>query len=206
MDWPAVMAAWDAAWRTLRQAALSKWGPQIQASPGKFASSVQAFDADLRAIETALQRAALALGRLGWPAELVKRWEDQRAVYNDLAAGLRAESHPMSQSSVQGTVEVGVIPAGVVIVIGVVGFTVAGVAWALVAKPYAESLRTQAETAAAELEARVQGRAQGLPPLQASTVPAPGAGGLGSSIGSIIGMAASVAFIGMLGWLAWQEA
>ena len=63
MDWPAIMAAWDAAWRTLRQAALSKWGPQIQASPGEFASSVQAFDADLRAIETALQRSALAFLR-----------------------------------------------------------------------------------------------------------------------------------------------
>ncbi len=209
MDWPAIVAAWDAAWRTLRQAAVAQWGAQIQANPTAFKDQVEGFGADLKAIEGALQRSAIALGRLGWPAEGVKQWEDARRLYVDLAAGLWAESRPVVPDA-PGT-SIGFVSATVVLVVLGVGVTAVGIAWAVVARPYTESLRRHAETAAAELEARVAASRDGRT-LQASTLPGQGTGsGSGSvplggqSIGGIIGIAASLAFVGGLGWLVWND-
>lgn len=103
-------------------------------------------------------------------AALVARYAEMRQLYDALVLGV-------SQNAVSlATREVGVAPA-VVIVIGAVGLTAAGVAWALAAYEYAAGLRDQSAFLVAELEARKEAMRTGkvLPPASPtpSTPPPP---------------------------------
>lgn len=102
-------------------------------------------------------------------AALVARYTEMRQLYDALLLGISKNAVAVAER------EVGIAPA-VVLVIGVVGLTAAGVAWALAAYEYAAALRDQSGFLVAELEARKEAMRTGkaLPPASATpSTPAP---------------------------------
>lgn len=138
----------------------------ITATPAAFEAKVQGFLAMLAECKANLARILAHLPnppRNAVEAQLVTRYVEMRALYDALLLGLSENAVPLPS--------VGLAPL-VVLAIGGMGLTAAGVAWAVAAWEYAASLRDQSGLLARELEARVEAMRQGtqLPP---STVAAP---------------------------------
>ena len=84
-------------------------------------------------------------------AELVVRYAEMKGLYDAILNGLGLNA---VQLEAEQEIEAGFIPASVVLVIGALGLTAAGVAWAIANYEYARALRDQSTFLVKELEAR----------------------------------------------------
>ena len=84
-------------------------------------------------------------------AELVVRYAEMKGLYDAILSGVGLNA---VQLEAEPEIEAGFIPASVVLVIGALGLTAAGVAWAVANYEYAMALRDQAGFLTKELEAR----------------------------------------------------
>ena len=91
-------------------------------------------------------------------AELVVRYAEMKAMYDAILSGLGINA---VQLEAEPEIEAGFIPASVVLVIGALGLTAAGVAWAIANYEYATALRDQAAFLTKELEARQEAMRSG---------------------------------------------
>ena len=98
-------------------------------------------------------------------AELVVRYAEMKAMYDAILSGLGINA---VQLDAEPEVEAGFIPVSVVLTIGALGLTAAGVAWAIANYEYAKALRDQAAFLVKELEARQEAMRAGKE-LQAAT-------------------------------------
>jgi hypothetical protein len=147
----------------------------IAATPEAFRQRVTAYLDLLAQIRANLER---ILARLPNPpqsqadAVLIAKYAELKAMYDALVAGI-------ASNAVAVKTEIGVAPA-VVLVIGIIGLTVSGVAWAVASYEYAVSLRDQTDFMVKELDARVEAMRSGaqlpattaLPPSAPAAVPA----------------------------------
>ena len=172
-------------WDQLKQGFTSQMSAAYDASLGRVERAVRedadrvkravaAFFEALAQARANLDRAAPLLPNpLQGPAEaaLVARYAEMRQLYDALVLGISQNAVSVAER------EVGIAPA-VIIVIGMVGLTAAGVAWALAAYEYAAGLRDQSAFLVAELEARKEAMRTGrtLPPASPTpSTPAPAA-------------------------------
>ena len=84
-------------------------------------------------------------------AELVVRYAEMKGLYDAILNGLGLNAVELEA---EAEIEAGFIPASVVLVIGALGLTAAGVAWAIANYEYAKALRDQSTFLVKELEAR----------------------------------------------------
>lgn len=178
MTWDELMATFASRIAATYEATIGRLSAAIQATPAAFEAKVTAFFALLAECKANLDRIQARLPnppRSQADVANVARYAEMKSLYDALVLGI-------SQNAVQ-VPQVGVAPA-VVIVVGSVGLTVAGVAWAVAAWEYAASLRDQTAFMAQELEARVQASQRGtqLQPTTATppSAPAPGGGAAGN--------------------------
>ena len=172
MTWDQLTSSFNAHAAALYDASLGRVEKAIQQDADKVQRAVAAFFEALAQSRANLDRAA---GLLPNPpatqadAAVIARYAEMRQLYDALIFGVSENAVPV----VEG--EIGIAPA-VVIVIGAVGLTVAGVAWAIAAYEYAAGLRDQSGFLVAELEARKESMRTGkaLPPASATpSTPAP---------------------------------
>jgi hypothetical protein len=164
----------------------------IAATPEAFRQRVTSYLDLLAQIRANLER---ILARLPNPpqsqadAVLIAKYAELKAMYDALVAGV-------ASNAVAVKTEIGVAPA-VVLVVGIIGFTVAGVAWAVASYEYAVSLRDQTDFMVKELDARVEAMRSGaqlpattaLPPSApaATTAAPPTPGGMGAGWAWVFG-------------------
>ena len=98
-------------------------------------------------------------------AEFVVRYAEMKGLYDAILSGIGINA---VQLEAEPEIEAGFIPASVVLVIGALGLTAAGVAWAVANYEYAAALRDQASFLTKELEARQESMRTGKD-LPAST-------------------------------------
>lgn len=151
-----IQASYDAVYARVEEA--------VAAKPSSFEAKVRAFLTLLRECKVNLERIAAqlpALPKNDAAKALIRRYQDMKALYDALVAGIALNA--------TGDLELGVVP---VVVVGTVALSAAGVAWAIAAYEYAAGLRDETALMATELEARVQAMKDGktLPP---STLAAP---------------------------------
>ena len=91
-------------------------------------------------------------------AELVVRYAEMKSLYDAILSGIGINA---VQLEAEQEIEAGFIPASVVLVIGALGLTAAGVAWAIANYEYATALRDQAAFLTKELEARQEAMRSG---------------------------------------------
>ena len=91
-------------------------------------------------------------------AELVVRYAEMKGLYDAILSGIGLNA---VQLEAEPEIEAGFIPASVVLVIGALGLTAAGVAWAIANYEYATALRDQAAFLTKELEARQEAMRSG---------------------------------------------
>ncbi len=91
-------------------------------------------------------------------AELVVRYAEMKGLYDAILSGIGINA---VQLEAEPEIEAGFIPASVVLVIGALGLTAAGVAWAIANYEYAVALRDQAGFLTKELEARQEAMRSG---------------------------------------------
>ena len=91
-------------------------------------------------------------------AELVVRYAEMKGLYDAILSGIGINA---VQLEAEPEIEAGFIPASVVLVIGALGLTAAGVAWAIANYEYATALRDQAAFLTKELEARQEAMRSG---------------------------------------------
>ena len=91
-------------------------------------------------------------------AELVVRYAEMKGLYDAILSGIGINA---VQLEAEQEIEAGFIPASVVLVIGTLGLTAAGVAWAVANFEYATALRDQAAFLTKELEARQEAMRSG---------------------------------------------
>ena len=91
-------------------------------------------------------------------AELVVRYAEMKGLYDAILSGIGVNA---VQLEAEQEIEAGFIPASVVLVIGALGLTAAGVAWAIANYEYATALRDQAAFLTKELEARQEAMRSG---------------------------------------------
>lgn len=145
-------------------ATLGRLEEAITATPAAFEAKVQGFLALLAECKANLARIQARLPhppRSQAEAQLVAVYAEMKGLYDAPLLGL-------SQNAV-ALPSVGLAP---VLMVGALGLTAAGVAWAVAAWEYAASLRDQSGLLARELEARVESMRTGAP-LPPSTVPSP---------------------------------
>ena len=115
-------------------------------------------------------------------ADRVVRYAEMKALYDALLAGLGVNA---VQLDAEAEIEAGFIPASVVLTIGALGLTAAGVAWAVAVYEYAAGLRDQSAFLVKELDARQEAMRTGraLPAATGTAPPQdpgdPGKGGFG---------------------------
>ena len=91
-------------------------------------------------------------------AELVVRYAEMKGLYDAILSGIGINA---VQLEAEQEIEAGFIPASVVLVIGALGLTAAGVAWAIANYEYAVALRDQSSFLTKELEARKEAMQSG---------------------------------------------
>ena len=177
MTWDELKARFTANIVGTYDATFGRLSAAIQATPSAFEAKVTGFFALLAECKANLDRIQAQLPnppRTQADAGLIARYAEMKSLYDALLAGI-------AQNAVQ-VPQVGIAPA-VVIVVGAVGLSAAGVAWAVAAWEYAASLRDQTGFMAQELDARVQASQRGtqLQPTTATppSAPAPGGGAVG---------------------------
>lgn len=151
-----IQASYDAVYARVEEA--------VAAKPSSFEAKVRAFLTLLRECKVNLERIAAqlpALPKNDAAKALIRRYQDMKALYDALVAGIALNA--------TGDLELGTVP---LVVVGTVALSAAGVAWAIAAYEYAAGLRDETALMATELEARVQAMKDGktLPP---STLAAP---------------------------------
>ncbi len=93
-------------------------------------------------------------------AELVVRYAEMKGLYDAILSGIGVNAVELDG---EAQIEAGFIPASVVLTIGALGLTAAGVAWAVANYEYATALRDQAAFLTKELEARQEAMRSGKP-------------------------------------------
>lgn len=162
MDWIDIHEESAAVWQKLRLAAEER---MHGADPEVFRAKVTAYIELLDAWKSDLDIwEKLLSGPGATPADRDKH-KQADAHYHDLAAGLFADAENVAEDED----EFG-IASSIVIVVGTVGLTMVGVAWAVVTYQYAVEGREQTALELAELQARVALSNQGKS-LQPSTLP-----------------------------------
>lgn len=91
-------------------------------------------------------------------AALVVRYAEMKGLYDAILDGIGIHAIQLDE---EAEIEAGAIPAGVVLTIGALGLTAAGVAWAIANYEYAVALRDQAAFLTRELEAREEAMRSG---------------------------------------------
>ena len=102
-------------------------------------------------------------------AEPVVRYAEMKGMYDAILSGLGINAVQLDQ---EAEIEAGFIPASVVLTIGALGLTAAGVAWAVANYEYAKALRDQASFLTKELEARQEAMRSGKQLPEGSARPA----------------------------------
>lgn len=172
MDWTRIRNAWTEGYRALSNRGLRLYGAAIRANPQAFKPAVLRFMHELK-------RAEVNISHLPW-----KMSQPYRQRYNDLAAGLLADSQPAPQ---------GATTQGWMIIVGVIAVGVIGIAWAVVAYEHAKNLADETDLARQELQARVDASQQGRT-LQSTTLPEPKS----ESPGEVVGKGLGVVVVGGL--------
>jgi hypothetical protein len=168
MTWEELKSTFASSIVATYEATVGRLSAAIQATPAAFEAKVTGFFALLAECKANLDRIQARLPnppRTQADTGLVARYAEMRSLYDALVLGI-------SQNAVQ-VPQVGVAPA-VVLIVGSVGLSVAGVAWAVAAWEYAASLRDQTSFMAKELEARVEASQRGTQ-LQPTTATPPSA-------------------------------
>lgn len=168
MTWDELRATFTSTIASAYEATLGRLSAAIRATPAAFEAKVTGFFALLAECKANLDRIRARLPsvpRDQAEAGLVARYAEMKSLYDALVLGI-------SQNATQ-VPQVGIAPA-VVLVVGAVGLSVAGVAWAVAAWEYAASLRDQTGFMAKELEARVDASQRGTQ-LQPTTATPPSA-------------------------------
>ena len=165
-----IQASYDAVYARVKEA--------VAAKPSSFEAKVRAFLTLLRECKVNLERIAAQLPSLpknDAAKALIRRYQDMKALYDALVAGIALNA--------TGELELGVVP---VVVVGTVALSAAGVAWAIAAYEYAAGLRDETALMATELEARVQAMKDGKT-LQTSTLTStPAPQGNGAPLGLVL--------------------
>ena len=165
-----IQASYDAVYARVEEA--------VAAKPSSFEAKVRAFLTLLRECKANLERIAAqlpALPKNDAAKALIRRYQDMKALYDALVAGIALNA--------TGELELGVVP---VVVVGTVALSAAGVAWAVAAYEYAAGLRDETALMATELEARVQAMKDGKT-LQTSTLTStPAPQGNGAPLGLVL--------------------
>jgi len=101
-------------------------------------------------------------------ADLVVRYAQIKAMYDAILSGIGINAVDLDT---EPEVEAGFIPVAVVVTIGALGLTAAGVAWAIAAYEYAKALRDQSGFLVQELQARQEAMRTGKPLPESSGYP-----------------------------------
>ena len=125
----------------------------------------------------------------------ITTYAEYKSMYDALVAGISANAVPVRT-------EIGIAPA-VVVTVGLVGLTAAGVAWAVATWEYAASLRDQTGFLVKELDARVESMRSGAPLPATTAVPAaaptaprePSSAGWGWLVGGLALAGAAAVFV-----------
>lgn len=172
MTWEQLKQGFTSGIASAYDASLGRVERAVSEDADRVKRAVAAFFEALAQARANLDRALTLLpspARDAADAALVARYTEMRQLYDALLLGISKNAVAVAER------EVGVAPA-VVLVIGVVGLTAAGVAWALAAYEYAAALRDQSGFLVAELEARKEAMRTGkaLPPASPTpSTPAP---------------------------------
>ena len=164
MTWEELKARFITDIQATYNAVYSRVEDAVAAKPSSFEAKVRAFLTLLKECKTNLERIAAQLPSLpknDAAKALIRRYQDMKALYDALVAGIALNA--------SGELELGVVP---VVVVGTVALSAAGVAWAIAAYEYAAGLRDESALMASELEARVEAMRTGKA-LQPSTVTPP---------------------------------
>lgn len=183
MTWEQIKADFTSRIQSLFETTYTRLSSAITSTPEAFRERVVAYLGILAEIRANLERIATRLPnppQTQADAEIIARYAEYKSMYDALVTGISA-------NSVAVRTEIGVAPAVVVLVIGIIGLTVAGVAWAVASYEYAVSLRDQTAFMVKELDARVESMRSGqqlpattaLPP--SAPAPTPEASSSGGS-------------------------
>ena len=200
MTWEQIKAEWSSGWSALEVEALATYQAAIEADPEAYRAKLievlgllEESRANLDRMKANL-RAELRAGRKV-PAGAIQRLKKLEERYNDLAAGVYADTEPAPNQV--GSITVGLIVAGVV-------FGIAAIAFGIAAYQYCANLRDQTALAEKELDERVQAARDGVViPTQPLTTPpaAPGLpGSSGASAGLVFGGLVTLAVVGGGTW------
>lgn len=162
MTWFDIHEESASVWQQLRLAAEERYA---RVDPDTYRAKVTEYVELLDAWKSDLDRWEGLLSRPGVSPADRKQHEQADAHYHDLAAGLFADAE-----NVVPEVDDFGIASSVVIVVGTVGLTMVGVAWAIVTFQYALEGREQTALEVQELEARLALSKAGKT-LQPSTLP-----------------------------------
>lgn len=201
MTWEQTLKHFEANIQGQFATALDQLGDDIAAAPKKFEPVVRAVLDSLNRTRANLARLAKGLGRpprSRAEAAATARYAEMKNFYESILVGFKAtigEDASIDYSAL----ELGFIPAGVVLVVAFgaatvasLAFTVAGIAWAYVCYRYVIALEQESALQNRELDARVEAMRSGKV-LQDGTLPAPPQPPevpKGSSVGWLIGLAA----------------
>lgn len=199
MTWEQIKSEWSSGWAALEAQALATYEVAIEADPEAFRAKLVDVLGLLEESRSNLDRMKAALKaelRAGKkvPASAIQRLKKLEQRYNDLAAGVYADTQPATNQV--GSLVVGLIVAGVV-------FGVAAIAFGIAAYQYCANLRDQTALAEKELDERVQAARDGVViPTQPLTTPppAPVPSQGAASLGKVVGGLALVAAAGVAWW------
>lgn len=193
MTWEQLKADFTANIQQVYEATHKRLAAAIEARPESFRDRVTSFLDALATTKANLDRIAAKLPnppKDKTEAALITRYAEMKQLYDAIVAGISENATRVNPS------EFGWGPVAVILVIGVVGLSIAGVAWAIAAWEYAASLRDQSGFMDKELDARVEAMRSGaqLPattaiPPSASPPPDPtkSDGGNGMNLAWILG-------------------
>lgn len=204
MNWEQTLKSFEANIQSQFAAALQQLGEQVAEAPERFEALVRAVLASLNRTRANLTRLRAGLAnppRNQAEAAAVVRFAEMKSFYESILTGFRATIGEDAEID-YSPLEMGFIPAGVVLVIAIGGatlaslaFTVAGVCWAFVCYQYVVALEQESAVQNRELDARVEAMRSGKV-LQSSTLPAPEPArptkadeGKGSGVGWLLGLA-----------------
>lgn len=180
MTWEELKTGFITNVQSTYNAVYSRIEDAVAAKPSSFEVKVRAFLTLLKECKANLERIAALLPSLpknDAAKALIRRYQDMKALYDALVAGIALNA--------TGELELGVAP---VVVVGTIALSAAGVAWAIAAYEYAAGLRDETALMATELEARVEAMKQGttLQPSTLSPPTRPESPGKGAPVGLVI--------------------
>jgi hypothetical protein len=196
-NWPDIQQESAAVWQRLRRAAGDRMGLDLadnaESKRGlveEYLAMLDAWRKDLDLLDELVKQPEAT------DADRAKS-KAMDAHYHDMAAGLFADAHPVDPDKDDGF---GIAPS-VVIVVGAVGLTAVGLAWAVVTHQYVKAGREETELAVTELTARIELSRAGKK-LQDSTLPPPPNEGV--SFNTIVGGVVAVGVVTGLGIAVWK--